>query len=230
MRPVDKGVDQGEFNPHNDAQQPLMEQLGEYCSYCERWIASGIHVEHKKPKKEYPQDQYRWRNFLLSCCNCNSGKGHGELDLLDYVWPDCDNTFRAFLYDSEGRVLPQSGYGNDLDTKLKKTWLMLGLDRHPDVRTPGIQMPTVKDKRWIHRREAWIKALRYRNKLALCDTSELRADIVEMATERGMFSIWMSVFHDDSNLRRRLIEAFPGTATDCFDSVGQPVQRPGGQL
>ena len=71
MRPVNKGGDLGDFNPYNDAQQPLISRLGENCSYCERWIAGGIHVEHKLPKGEYPNFKLKWTNFLLACGNCN---------------------------------------------------------------------------------------------------------------------------------------------------------------
>ena len=59
MRPVDKGADRGEFNPYTDAQAPLIELLGMNCSYCERWIASAIHVEHKIPKSQNENLKYR---------------------------------------------------------------------------------------------------------------------------------------------------------------------------
>ena len=132
MRPVDKGPDQGVFNPYKDAQQPLVKQIGEYCSYCERWIASAIHVEHKRPKNDYPKEKFLWDNFLLSCSNCNSGKGSGNLELVDYVWPDTDNTFLAYCYDAEGRVFVSQNLDAHLSEKAHRTWIMLGLNRHPD--------------------------------------------------------------------------------------------------
>ncbi|MGZ5624860.1 MAG: HNH endonuclease [Methylobacter sp.] len=230
MRPVDKGNNSRDFNPYSDAQQPLVTRLGEYCSYCERWIASGIHVEHKKPKNDYPEDQYRWSNFLLACGNCNSGKGHGKLNLDDYLWPDCDNTFRAFAYDSEGRVLPRTDYNEALTEKIKQTWIMLGLNKHPDIFTEGNQTPTIKDNRWLHRREAWQKADRRKQELAVNDTPQRRAEIVEMACERGFFSIWLTVFADDQDMKTRLIRTFTGTSSDCFDAQGVPLARPGGKL
>ncbi len=230
MRPVDKGDDLGEFKPYTNAQQPLVERLGEYCSYCERWIASGIHVEHKKPKNDYPEDKYRWSNFLLSCGNCNSGKGHGELNLDDYLWADSDNTFRAFVYDSEGRVLPETSYDETLNEKIKQTWLMLGLNKHPDRFTAGNETPTEKDKRWLHRKQAWQKAETRKQELAINDTPQRRVEIVEMAGERGFWSVWMTVFQDDMDMRHRLINAFTGTSRACFDANTQPIQRAGGQL
>jgi hypothetical protein len=35
---------------------------GRFCSYCERKIASGIAVEHKRPKKKYPLYELEWDN------------------------------------------------------------------------------------------------------------------------------------------------------------------------
>lgn len=230
MRPVDKGADQGPFVKHEDAQQPLLEQLGEYCSYCERWIASAIHVEHKKPKHNYPAERLQWSNFLLSCSNCNSGKGHGQIDLSEFVWPDTDNTLRAFQYDAEGRVFAKTGLSNGLDEKVRQTWLMLGFNRHPDQFVPGMIKPTKKDHRWLHRRDAWRLATRLRTDLVANDTVERRASIIDMAIQRGMFSVWMAVFANDADICRRLIAAFPGTAVQCFDAQGQAVARPGGQI
>ncbi|WP_445366470.1 HNH endonuclease [Methylomonas sp. BW4-1] len=230
MRPVNKGTDLGEIKPYENAQQPLIERLGEYCSYCERWIASGIHVEHKKPKNEYPETKFSWNNFLLACGNCNSGKGHGQLNLDDYVWPDSDNTLLAFSYDSQGRVLPNKIHAEPINRKIEKTWLALGLNKHPDRQINGQQVPTNKDKRWLHRQQAWQNAAKRKSQLAAFDTEERRAEIVEMATQRGFWSVWMTVFRDDADMRHRLIEAFPGTSRNCFDGQFQPISRPGGQI
>jgi len=230
MRPVDKGGDLGEFKPYQKAQKPLTERLGEYCSYCERWIASGIHVEHKKPKEEYPEGKYRWSNFLLACGNCDSCKGHGELNLDDYLWADSDNTFRAFIYDSEGRVLPNTIFDESINEKIKRTWLMLGLNKHSDIFTGTNQKPTDKDKRWQHRREAWQFAKRTKDGLAIYDTPQRRAEVVDMARQRGFWSVWMTVFQDDMDIRRRLIAEFTGTSQSCFDADMQPIHRTGGQV
>lgn len=230
MRPIDKGNDLGEIKPYENAQQSLTERLEEYCSYCERWIASGIHVEHKKPKHDYPEDEFQWNNFLLACGNCNSGKGHGKLNLDDYLWPDSDNTYRAFTYDSEGRVLVNVSYTESLNQKIEKTWKILGLNKHPDSAISGQQMPTSKDKRWLHRQQAWQNAEKRKNQLADYDTSDRRDEIVEMALQRGFWSVWMTVFQDDVDMRRRLITAFPGTANDCFVQDTQPLPHSGGQI
>ena len=230
MRPVDKGPDQGVFNPYTNAQQLLVTHIGEYCSYSERWIASAIHVEHKLPKNDYPNEKFLWANFLLSCSNCNSGKGYGNLELVDYLWPDMDNTFLAFCYDSEGRVSVSQDLDANLFEKAQRTWIMLGLNRHPDRFTIGLIKPTNKDRRWLHRKEEWQKALHQKQGLTELDTPERRESIVETAAARGMFSVWMTVFNNDSDIRKRLIKRFTGTAIGCFDEEGSPISRLGGQL
>lgn len=230
MRPVDKGVDRGSFNPYSDAQRPLAELLGDYCSYCERWIPSGIHIEHKRPKNDYAGESTLWTNFLLSCANCNSGKGHGVLELAHFVWPDSENTLRAFRYDSEGRVIAEAGPDVEVSDMIHRTWRMLGLNRHPDASVAGMRLPTKKDMRWLHRRDAWKKAKYYLDALAVSGSQDRKQDVVAFAVERGMFSVWISVFYGDTDMRLRLIEAFPGTARDCFDGGASPVARPGRKL
>lgn len=232
MRPIDKGADRGSFSKYQDAQQPLIEQLGEYCSYCERWLATSIAVEHKKPKKKYPEDELQWNNFLLSCANCNSTKQGDEINLDEFIWPDTDNTFRAFIYDEEGRVIPKQDFSDaKINQKIYATWEMLGLNRHEDVYFfQGVVEPTDKDKRYIHRKTEWQRAVGKKNGLATKDTEERRNEIANDALQRGMFSIWMTVFSDDADMKRRFIAAFKGTASDCFDENGNPCHRPNGQI
>lgn len=231
MRPVNKGNNRGTFNPYTNAQQPLIDQLGDRCSYCERWIPSSIHVEHKKPKDHYPEVEFQWSNFLLACGNCNSSKGSTTFNLNDYIWPDTDNTMRAFKYQEEGRILPATGFENTLDDKIKNTWKLFGLHRHPDTTNPDFLTPTIKDKRWLHRKGEWEKATKNKNRLLETDTITMREMIVEAATAKGMFSIWFTVFSDDIDIKRRLITAFTNTDKDCFDQVFfTPIARQGGQV
>lgn len=230
MRPIDKGQDKGSFKHWTEAQQPLQELLGEYCSYCERWVCSAIHVEHKLPKDNYPTYQFRWINYLLSCSNCNSTKQHGILVLKNYLWPDTDNTFLAFNYDNEGRVLPRNDLPPSVLAKAINIWRLVGLNRHCDTTLHGIEAPTIKDKRWIHRKHAWAYATDKKNDLAIEDTAERREKIACGALERGMFSVWMAVFADHPKMRKLLINKFTGTSNSCFDRLGNGIRSNRGQL
>lgn len=59
--------------------------------------------------------------------------------------------------------------------------------------------------------------------------SEFKADelkqIITLAKQTGFFSIWMMVFHEDIEVKCELINTFPGTALDCFDSDGDAQLR-----
>jgi uncharacterized protein (TIGR02646 family) len=232
MRPIDKGADRGAFSKYQDAQKPLTELVGKYCSYCERWVCAGIAIEHKKPKAAHPEDEKKWVNFLLSCVNCNSTKGSDAINLDSFIWPDVDNTFWAFIYDKEGRVTPKQDFPDtEINRKIYETWKMVGLNRHEDVYyMSGVEEPSVKDERYIDRKEAWQLAVYKKDSLAISDTEERRKEIAKDALQRGMFSIWMTVFSDDADMKRRFIAAFQGTALDCFNANGNPCPRPNGKI
>ena len=68
------------------------------------------------------------------------------------------------------------------------------------------------------RMEAWLKAQRARNRLLRNPNPDLIETIVDLALSEGFFSVWMTVFEDRPDMRRRFINAFPGTAQSCFDA------------
>ena len=53
-----------------------------------------------------------------------------------------------------------------------------------------------------------------------------RRQIARTATGHGFFSIWMTVFQDDPDVRKLLINEFAGTAADCFDPNTTQVVSP----
>lgn len=52
----------------------------------------------------------------------------------------------------------------------------------------------------------------------------------ELAPATGFFSVWMTVFSQHPEMRRGFINAFPGTAPDCFDADGAALARPNGRV
>ena len=67
MRPVERGPD-----PRADpwpswgaAANDLAARIGWYCAYCEVSLATGPHVEHKRPKEHHPDLEFEWSNFSL---------------------------------------------------------------------------------------------------------------------------------------------------------------------
>lgn len=58
----------------------------------------------------------------------------------------------------------------------------------------------------------------------------MRNQIIDTATSTGFWSVWMTVFQDDIDMRQRLIKAFQGTSPDCFDTNTQALSRSGGKI
>jgi hypothetical protein len=166
-----------------------------------------------------------WDNFLLGCRYCNSVKGDAAINLEDFLWPDRDNTFLAFTYALDQSPQAADGLATDTRTKAERTLLLTGLDRQP-----GNPRHTAKDRRWLKRREAWGKALLSRGQLAMSPGEPMRQQIILNVLGTGFWSVWMTVFHDDRDLLQRLVDAFPGTDRDCFDSAMRPIRRRDGQV
>lgn len=229
MRPVNKGIAPRVYTNYQDAGQDLQDRIGDFCSYCERQIETHLAVEHIKPKSRAPAHRNSWSNFLLSCVNCNSRKGHGQIVVSDYLWPDSDNTLLAIEYSIGGLVIVNSTLPAPIQTLAENTIKLVGLDNDPG--NPDItRRPTKKDRRWLKRDRVWQLAQDHKLKLQANNSTEVRDLIVSNALGRGMFSIWWTVFYDDQDMRRRLREAFLGTAANCFDHNERLISRAGGQI
>ncbi|MFT4927617.1 MAG: hypothetical protein ACI8WB_003730 [Phenylobacterium sp.] len=230
MRPVERGDipndSQGqpkEYSCYANARRDLIERLGQFCSYCEMRLDTSLAVEHIQPKIHCSDLALRWDNFLLACTNCNSIKKDKTPALDGCLWPDVDNTFLAFEYVSQGIVKPAANLSLQLRAKAIAAIELTGLDRKPNLQTAS-------DRRWQNRRETWGIANDSKQDLAEYDNDAMRRQIARTAEARGYWSIWMTVFADDSDMLNRLIQLLPGTATDCFDIDGQPVARTGGKI
>ena len=236
MRPVNRGPiptdESGNeivFNKHQDARGKLIERFGENCSYCEMHLDSGLAVEHVKPVKppgsleNIQERETDWYNFLLACPNCNATKSNKDVILDDYFWPDKDNTFRAFTYSEGGIITPSNELSLELQSKANSTLELTGLDKCP------LNNPKVPDRRWQNRKEVWDIAIRAKERLSRNDNNYFREQILE-TMGNAYWSIWMTVFQDDSDMLRRFIKSVAGIAEDCFDEYGMPLQRQGGQV
>lgn len=230
MRPVTRGPDPGPFAQYRDAAEPLMDRLGCYCSYCERYIETHLAVEHMQPKDLNPALERTWSNFLLACVNCNSCKGNTPINLVGYLWPDIDNTIRAFKYRSG---LVELAPSLDVPTRqlAESLYMLVGLDKDPGNPSPQ-RKPTSADKRWKTREDIWGVAQQSLDDLRQpgADTPQMRNQIARTAAARGGFGIWFTVFEADADMLSRLILAFPGSTPECFGAMGEPLQRPGGRL
>lgn len=212
-----------DFSNYRDAFRYLVSRLGPYCSYCERWLAAQLAVEHIQPKKGafgHPNLVGRWENFLLACVNCNSTKGDKQVVLANLLLPDRDNTSVAFVFSADGKVGPAPGLTKPLDDIARDTLALTGLDKRISValdengRQVAIDRVSQRLETW-----AWAEAAKV-DVDADPGNRALKRATVRTALARGFFSIWMTVFDSDADMRIRLIEAFAGTGdSGCFDPV-----------
>jgi hypothetical protein len=94
---------------------------------------------------------------------------------------------------------------------------LVGLNRRvAPARASNGEVVNLDDR--AQRAEVWAIALMSLDDVRGNDEPRLRATIANLALAHGFFSVWMTVFADDAAMRRALIEAFPGTATSCFDA------------
>lgn len=203
------------YNPYGDAKDPLVANLGKFCSYCEEYRAIGdMHVEHIIPKGK-GGDEYAWDNFLLACNICNSCKLLSIADINTTHFPHQNNTFLDFIYDESGRVkinpeLPEHEY-----KKAENLYNLIKLGRGPQDK----EAATERDYRWQNRFETWNIAKR---KLELYASGKIDIkDIMDLVLSRGNWSIWFTVFKEYNDVRRALITQIPGTCIDCFDESNQ---------
>ncbi len=218
MRPIQRGdvpknKDGTEkvFNPYGLARGPLIDRLGQYCSFCESRCGSDLAVEHKLSQHFHKDKEHCWDNFLLACRNCNSTKGHEDLRLDDYYWPDTDNTFEVLCYSEGGRIAAATALTAVQEAKAVETLKLTGLDKRPSPTDPERS-----DRRWNNRRNAWDLAERQRAKLERNRNADFLETVVELALQTGFFSVWMTVFAGDVEMQHRLINKFNGTSRKYF--------------
>lgn len=225
MRPVRRGPSPitVDFSPYSKAQPDLISRLGPYCSYCERRVATQLAVEHIQPKglTAYHDLVGRWDNFLLGCVNCNSTKKDKDVVLADVLLPDRDNTFTAFTYRPDGTVVPSAAcVALGLSQKAQDTLALTGLDKGISVAVDENGKQVAID-RMSQRMEVWAVAEEAKSDVdADPGNDAVRRGAVRTAKGYGFFSIWMTIFLDDVDMRNRLIDAFKGTrGSGCFDPV-----------
>jgi uncharacterized protein (TIGR02646 family) len=219
VRPIERGPipthpDTGEeiqFKTYSESRGHLKSRIGAYCSYCERKLEYGVHVEHIHPKSKREDLLLEWTNFLLSCPNCNSIKGNTEIDLDAYIWPDQDNTYHAFRYVQGFVFAAESPVKEQAEAMIQ----LVGLDRMTESNLYLDSEQT--DERHFYRVETWGLAERQYQQLLSHDTEDKRETIAELAKATGYWSVWMTVFQEDRNMCQRFMDKYPGTQRFYFE-------------
>lgn len=74
----DEKVPEKHYNRYqqDDILKQLTDMYATLCCYCESQI--GIvdfgHIEHRKPRRKYPESTFDWNNLHLACSKCNNAK------------------------------------------------------------------------------------------------------------------------------------------------------------
>mgnify|MGYP002381528284 CR=1 FL=1 len=234
MRPVERGAAPSVggslkvVRDYGELREDLLAALDAYCSYCEAPLTAKPEVEHISPKARHADARVDWNNLLLACGFCNPEKGSRDVDRshdTDYVWPDRDNTFRAFVYGPGGTLKPTPTLPSELQKRAMRTRDLVGLNG------PHLLLATdARKRRWNVRRQAWDRIQEARADLHACDTPEMRRQILAHAKTMGFWSMWMALFADDNTMCAALLDLLRGTSRACFDARGRPIPRPGGVL
>lgn len=237
MRPVEKSLrmDNGgeplEIKPYGGAKAALVQELGAYCSFCERaYPMPALAVEHIYPKnfkdaagiRRYADLEFRWDNFLLGCVTCNSIKGDQDTAALDPFLPHTDTLLCYIRMLPEGVLQLADGLPATEQRRAAAFFTLTGIDRRP-----GNPMHSTKDDRWDARMRAYTLAVRYLHKLEADPPESDLETVCSLAAAYGFFSVWYTVFAAHPAIRQALIAAFPGTCQAAFGPASpfDPIPR-----
>ena len=197
--PTDGGGSPIKFSDYKEARDALISTMGNYCSYCETALHSAIDVEHVSPKSHHAELELEWTNFLLACDYCNPVKGHSDILLDDYIWPDRDNTSMAFAYQENHPPGVADRLSQQDRAVAQNTLELTGLDRVPGH--PRYQSARSSAGSSVKKHGAWHS---YRSATSGKTTrSRCARAIVQTAISLGFWSVWMQVFEQDNDMRRR---------------------------
>ncbi len=102
----------------------------------------------------------------------------------------------------------------------------MGLDNQISGATDTNGQQVAMD-RVSQRMQAWLLAMESRRDIEHAGSEALRRATIRTARATGFFSIWMTVFAGDADMRELLIEAFPSTRdSGCFDAQTQATVTP----
>ena len=245
MRPVDRGTQPAGYAPnlaqlslpsgdditdYQKAGKFLADQLGLFCSYCERRIVTSLAVEHVLPKglAQYKQLALSWDNFLLACVNCNSKKGVQDSDRSTHLWPDEHNTFRAYKYQENGLVeVISENLSIQSQQKAENVKSICGLNLNHSEHWETEDAKQAARERFGQRSRAIRCAKRSLARYVSEQSEELAEEIAEHAYDAGFFSIWMTTFEGYPEVRIGILAQYQGTMTGCFDENGVATPKVG---
>jgi hypothetical protein len=231
MRPINKGTvpleEDGQpvtVSNHRQWRSYLIGRIGEYCSYCEMKLNDSPQVEHVVAQDIDDSRALDWENLLLACGPCNRTKSNHPCPPETHYLPDVHNTYLAFEFFTSSN----SRHGNEpaafiqiktipppFSAKASNTIALCALDR--DTTADAL---TVTDLRWRYRFEVINVATVWKTEWDNWGKNNPDRFSILLSTAAlgsGFFSIWFYIFENVPIVKAALIDAFGGTARDCFD-------------
>ncbi|MBW4511228.1 MAG: TIGR02646 family protein [Scytonematopsis contorta HA4267-MV1] len=131
-----------------DVHNSLLQEQGFICCYCGRRISNeSSHIEHFKPRKNYPELALKYTNLLASCqreterkepLHCGRSKDEWyEEDLM--ISPLDANCADFFRYTEDGQILPIEYPSKKSAAKTTIDRLALNIDNLKNLRSSAIQ-------------------------------------------------------------------------------------------
>lgn len=244
------------YGMYDTIQGALIDTIGSYCSFCEIPISGELNVVNKSSYLLNSAPTIRnWKDLLLACELCQEHLSHMHLPVIEYIWPDDDETFyflddttAPFIYSYDGSkesAVVSVNQNSLLNERAQNTLDLLRLanpSESPDRRLRN------RNDAWKHAEEA-IEMLEKAKQTS--DSQYLNLiyqSITSLAQGVGFWSIWMSVFwqkYRDADLLERLFveikdrdgylisgfQSIPETPTDSLTGDATDTQpRPKRQI
>jgi len=227
MRPVYRSTKNKAYDPYGTAKPELVDELGDYCSYCGKQVPwSALEVEHIYPKSlpKYAAYETNWNNFLLACKSCNTIKGAKDVGNLKPYLPHRTNLLAYIDILNGGLIVIKKGLTNREYKRIEEYIKMVGLDRCKEYSNVSS-----KDDRWIYRKRTYDIAVRQLGKYEQNPRYDLE-NMMIIAKGKGFFSVWYTVFRNHPKVLRLLIHNFgtsagTGTQRNHFDRNYNPIKR-----
>ena len=109
----------------------LREEQGYLCCYCEEEIVKGAsHIEHFRPKSQFPALSVDYFNLFASCNGCGKnddlscGMKKRDIYFTNLINPTDENVEFRFLFTADGQILPT----DENDEEAWQTIAVLGLN------------------------------------------------------------------------------------------------------
>lgn len=128
----------------------LLKEQGFICCYCQQRITiKNSHIEHFKPRNQYPDLTLDYNNLIASCqgecetiplipvhCGHKKGEWYQENLMVSPLENDCSNFFR---YTEDGQILPTTIPNKEAAAKTTIEKLDLNIDKLRKMRSKAIE-------------------------------------------------------------------------------------------